>query len=63
MQRMMRPTGGSCFVHESRIEEYLAAGYKLAAVPPVKAEPEAVKEQKPKKAAAKKPAAKKTNAK
>ena len=30
-------TGGDMWVHESRVEEYLAAGYKLAAdVKPVK---------------------------
>lgn len=32
-------TGGDLWVHESRLEEYLAAGHTLAAVPaPVKAE-------------------------
>lgn len=27
-------TGGEMWVHESRLEEYLAAGHKLAAPPP-----------------------------
>ena len=27
-------TGGPMWVHESRLEEYLAAGHKLAAPPP-----------------------------
>lgn len=29
-----RLTGGDMWVHESRLEEYLAAGHKLAAPPP-----------------------------
>lgn len=29
-----RLTGGETWVHESRLEEYLAAGHKLAAPPP-----------------------------
>lgn len=32
-------TGGPMWVHESRLDEYLEAGYKLAS-PPVKPEPE-----------------------
>lgn len=43
MIRMVnRQTGGNMWVHESRVEEYLAAGHVLAAPPapakPVKAE-------------------------
>lgn len=29
-------TGSDMWVHESRLEEYLAAGHKLAAPPPAK---------------------------
>ncbi len=29
-----RLTGGDMWVHESRVDEYLAAGHKLAAPPP-----------------------------
>lgn len=29
-----RDTGGEMWVHESRLDEYLAAGHKLAAPPP-----------------------------
>lgn len=36
MLRMMRPTGGSCWVHELRLEEYIKAGYKPAFSPAVK---------------------------
>lgn len=41
MLRMMRPAGGSCWVHESRFQEYEKAGYKLAFSPPVKEKPKA----------------------
>lgn len=37
MIRMVnRLTGGDMWVHESRVEEYLAAGHKLAAPPAAK---------------------------
>lgn len=52
-------TGGTMWVHESRLEEYLAAGHKLAASPKPAENPEA----KPEAPAAKKPAAKKKSAK
>lgn len=48
-------TGGTMWVHESRLEEYLAAGHKLAASPKLTGAPKA----KPEAPAAKKPAAKK----
>lgn len=32
-------TGSEMWVHESRMEEYLAAGHKLAAPPPVPEKP------------------------
>lgn len=32
-------TGGEMWVHESRLDEYLAAGHKLAAPPPPPAPP------------------------
>ena len=47
-----RITGGEMWVHESRLEEYMAAGHKLAAPPPA-----------PEKQPAKKPAARKSTAK
>ena len=47
-------TGGDMWVHESRLEEYLAAGHKLAAHPK--------KEEAPK-VETKQPAAKKTTTK
>lgn len=50
-----RATGSKLWVHESRLDEYLAAGYKLAAPP--KAAADAAPEKKP--AARKKTAAKK----
>ena len=35
MIRMVnRQTGGDMWVHESRVDEYLAAGHSLAAPPP-----------------------------
>ena len=47
-----RITGGEMWVHESRVEEYMAAGHQLAAPPPT-----------PEKQPAKRPAAKKSTAK
>lgn len=32
-------TGGDMYVHESRLEEYLAAGHKLAAPPALEKKP------------------------
>lgn len=40
-------TGGDMYVHESRVDEYIAAGHKLAA-PPVPAHPLIPEEQKKK---------------
>lgn len=36
-------TGGVMYVHENRIDEYLAAGHKLAAPPPAVKKPAAGK--------------------
>lgn len=52
-------TGGTMWVHESRLEEYLAAGHELAATPKPAEAPKA----KPEAPAAKKTTAKKKAAK
>lgn len=33
VEMINRTTGGPMWVHESRVEEYLAAGHRLAAAP------------------------------
>ena len=53
-----RDSGGIMYVHESRVEEYLAAGHRLAA-PPKPVHPLVTDDAQPK-AADKKPAAKKS---
>lgn len=62
-------TGTDMWVAETRVEEYIAAGHKLAAAPPEvptvkeKPEPKTKEKAEPKKAPEKKPAAKATTKK
>lgn len=41
-----RRSGGDMWVHESRLEEYLAAGHKLAVPPPPPPQPEQPEQKK-----------------
>lgn len=42
-------TGSTMYVHETRIDEYIAAGHKMAPPPPLPEKPETpVKQEKPK---------------
>ena len=43
-----RVTGGDMWVHESRLDEYLAAGHKLAAAPAEETPAEPVETEAPK---------------
>lgn len=51
MIRLVNRAGGDTWVHESRLDEYLAAGYKLAAPPdlPKEREPDLPKKEPAKK--------------
>jgi len=55
MLKLINPRGGETWVHESRLDEYLARGFKFAAPPmPAPPEPKAVsKSDTPKKTAKK----------
>ena len=52
MLKLVNPAGGFSWIHESRLDEYEARGFKLAPPPPV--EPRPVEGFVPKKPAAKK---------
>lgn len=65
MRRLInRMTGGDMWVHESRVDEYLAAGHALAAAPAPakKAEAPAMPKEEVKEEQAEKPVVKKTTA-